>query len=87
MAGRIIFDRHGVQIEDNGANIWFVIDGEARMGLWIGNADCDDPTLVICNDEEHGGEGILVVHPGQVDFAQEPDAARAALLAHITKDD
>lgn len=72
---RIALDRPNdvadVAVEDNGDNLSFLIEGEARVVLWF--ADDSDPTLTIHNDEEHGGEALLAIKLGPVHFDRPPD--------------
>lgn len=66
-----------VEIEMTDSAIVVRIDGHDRTGLLLGEPDeCGDPTLCVWNDEDHGGEALLSVHLGEIDFARPcPDVA------------
>lgn len=60
--------------------IALTVNGDARVGVLLDDPEgCDDPTLVVWASEEHGGgEALLSLHLGKIDFTQpNTDIARA----------
>ena len=62
----------GLVIEDNGSNIAIVLDGEPRFGVWLGNEDCDDPTLSIWTGSDINPDAAdadnVSIHLGRIDL-------------------
>lgn len=73
-----------VEIELTEVAVVLRVDGHARTGLLLGEPDeSGDPTLCVWNDEECGGEALLSIHLGQIDFARPAEQVVGELADSI----
>lgn len=73
-----------IDVEINGTDIAILFDGVPVVGLLSDDPECDDPTLVVWASEKHGGgEALLSLHLGKMDFTQDNRTLGAAIAADL----
>lgn len=58
-----------IEVQTNPSTVTVFVDGHARIGVIYDEPDCDDPTVVIWNNNE-GDDTVVALHLGKLDWDQ-----------------
>lgn len=73
-----------IEVELNGRDIAIVVDGHPRI-CFASSPGEDDPTLMVWNDQDAGGDAVLIIHLADIPFGQRRDLVALALIAEATR--
>lgn len=73
-----------IGVEVTGATVTIFVDEQPRVGVIYSEPDCDDPTVVIWNNDE-GDDTVVAFHLGKLDW-DLPSFTLARQLADELRD-